>query len=332
VTLHPKSTASRLAALAVLAASLSVAAPPSAAQSAGLDMSSWIKVDKIPKTEATVIQVQVRMKESGPERIDQAGKLKMLTQRIPASACNAAAGVGGQVAKGFLAASIGEFDRIVTALEHGDVYISIRDAETDRGVLRRIDQVNEVWGPVREEVLPMADLSSQATTVEEVATTAEAAPQLLDLTEALIGDLIGEYADPSRLLATDAVGLDIVGRQRMMPQIISKTACMIAEGIDTATARAELDASVGLFELSLDALVDGMPEAGVRPPPTPEIRDELTAVIEIWDGVRPTIDDLKAEGSLPVEDRELVYATMNDLTSMLNEVARKYALASTQNL
>jgi hypothetical protein len=323
----------RLSAATALAVAFTALAPATVlAQGSALDMSSWAKVDKIPKTEATVVQVQVRIKESGPERIDQAGKLKMLTQRIPASACNAAAGIGGQVAKGFLAASIGEFDRIVSALEHGDVYISIRTAEEDRGVLRRIDEMNRLWEPVREEVLPIADLSSGTTTIEDVATSAQSAPELLNITEALIGDLIGEYADPSRLLATDAVGLDIVGRQRMMPQVISKTACMIAEGLNTETARQELDASVDLFELSLNALVNGMPEVGVRPPPTPEIKESLTEVIDRWQEVRPTVDALLAAGTLPVQEREFIYGQMNDLTAMMNEVARKYALASNQNL
>ena len=326
-----KKSVSRLSKLTILAAGFTATAPAALmAQSTGFDMSGWAKVDSIPKTEATVVKIEI--KESGPERIDQAGKLAMLTQRIPASACNAAAGIGGDVAKGFLAASIGEFDRIISALEFGDVYISIKKPETDRSVLRRIDEMNSVWGPVREDVLPIADLKSATTTIEEVATSAEMAPELLDITEALIGDLIGEYADPSLLLATDAVGLDIVGRQRMMPQIISKATCMIAEGLDTETARAELDASIGLFELSLGALLNGMPEAGLRAAPSDELKADFARVIDFWQGVKPTIETLKSDGTLPTEQREYVYGELNTLTAMLNEVARKYAMASTQSL
>jgi hypothetical protein len=319
---------SRLAALAVLATSF---AAPAVAQSS-FDMSSWAKVDKIPKTEATVVKVEINLKENGPERIDQAGKLTMLSQRIPASACAAAAGIGGEVAKGYLAASIGEFDRIVTALEFGDVFISIKTPETDRGVLSRIAEMNELWEPVREEVIPIADLSRETTTVDEIATSARAAPELLDVTSKLVGDLIGEYADPARMLATDAVGLDIIGRQRMMPQVISKTACMIAEGLDTEIARQELDASIDLFDLSLGALVNGMPEAGVRPPPTEAIKADLVSVIDRWEDIRPTIEQLKIDGTLPIAEREAIYVEMNDLTAMLNEAARKYAQASNQNL
>ncbi|PWJ12506.1 type IV pili methyl-accepting chemotaxis transducer N-terminal domain-containing protein [Jannaschia seohaensis] len=319
----------RLSAATALALTLTL---PLSANAQSLDMSNWANVDKIPKTEATVVPVQVQIKENGPERIDFAGKLRMLTQRIPASACNAAAGIGGRVAKGYLSASIGEIDRIMNALEFGDVFISIKTPETDRRVLRRIAQMNDLWEPVREEVLPIADLNAGDTTVEDIRTTAEKSPEMLEVTQALVGELIGEYADPSRLLATDAVGLDILGRQRMMPQLISKSTCMIAEGISTDIAQEELKSSIDLFELSLQALAYGMPEAGVRPPATEEIRNGLLDVMARWNDVRPTIDALRATGTLSTEEREFVYEEMNDLTAMMNEVSRIYAQASTQSL
>ncbi|TFL20204.1 type IV pili methyl-accepting chemotaxis transducer N-terminal domain-containing protein [Jannaschia formosa] len=321
----------RLTAASALALTLA-AASPVLAQSSAIDMSGWAKVDKIPKTEATVVQVPVEIKQNGPERIDFAGKLRMLTQRIPASACNAAAGIGGKVAKGYLSASIGEIDRIMNALEYGDVFISIKTPETDRRVLSRIGEMNEVWKPVRQEVLPIADHRVQSATVEQIATTTQSAPEMLRLTQALVGDLIGEYADPSRLLATDAVGLDIMGRQRMMPQLISKSACMIAEGLHTETAQDELASAMDLFELSLQALTFGMPEAGVRPPANDAIRNGLQDVMARWNEIRPTIDLLRQTGSLSTAEREVVYDEMNTLTAMLNEVSRIYAEASTQTL
>lgn len=302
----------RLTAASVLALALAATLPMAAGAQSSTDLAA--------------------QKTNGPERIDYAGKLKMLTQRIPASACNAAAGIGGWEAKGYLLASIGEFDRIMNALENGDVFISIKTPENDRTVLRRIGQMNDVWHPVRDDVLPIAEQSGQSATVEQVATTTQAAPELLEITQALVGDLIGEYADPSRLLATDAVGLDIMGRQRMMPQIISKSTCMIAEGLNTEAARTELDASIALFELSLEALSNGMPEVGVRPPPTEAIRDGLLDVTARWMTVRPTIEVLMATGTLSSDDREFVYSEMNHLTAMMNEVSRIYAKASTQNL
>ncbi|MEM7641918.1 MAG: type IV pili methyl-accepting chemotaxis transducer N-terminal domain-containing protein [Pseudomonadota bacterium] len=304
---RPKLTETSVSAALALATSLALALPAAAAQ--GADAPTFEKV-------------------SGPERIDYAGKLRMLSQRIPASACNAAAGIGGWEAKGYLSASVGEFDRIMNALEHGDVFILIRAPETDRRVLERIAQMNDVWHPVRADMVEMTDQTSKATSFEQVTYAVEAAPRLLDITQALVGDLIGEYADPAELLATDAVGLDIVGRQRMMPQIVSKTACMIAEGLDADGARQELADAMALYELSLTALRDGMPEVGVRPPPTDEIAAGLAEISARWQTVRPLLDRVEAGETLTNQERETIYSEMNHLTAMMNEVSADYAKAS----
>lgn len=267
-------------------------------------------------------------KVSGPERIDYAGKLRMLSQRIPASACNAAAGIGGWEAKGYLSASVAEFDRIMNALEYGDVFILIRAPEQDRRVLERIAQMNDVWHPVRAQMIEMTDQTSKDASFEQVTYAAAAAPRLLDITQALVGDLIGEYADPAELLAADAVGLDIVGRQRMMPQIISKTACMMAEGLNVEAVREELVEAMALYELSLSALRNGMPEVGIRPPPTDEIAADLAEISARWQTVKPLLDKLEAGETLSGQDRETIYSEMNHLTAMMNDISADYAKAS----
>ncbi len=263
----------------------------------------------------------------GSERIDYAGKLRMLSQRIPASACNAAAGIGGWEALGYLQASMGEYDRIMNALEFGDVFILIRTPERDRRVLARIDEMNTVWHPVRDEMRAMIE-NEKADALTAVSYATEAAPKLLDITQALVGDLIGEYADPTVLLAADAVSLDIVSRQRMLPQIISKSACMLAEDIYATEAREELRGAIDLYELALGALRNGMPEAGVTPPPTEEIAADLAEIAARWQSVRPLLERLESDGTLSREERETVYSEMNNLTAAMNEVSARYAKAS----
>ncbi len=262
---------------------------------------------------------------NGSERINYAGKLRMLSQRIPASACNRASGIGGWESIGYLQASVGEFNRIVTALEFGDVYISIKDAEQDRRVLARLAQMNSVWTPVRDQMRSMIRDGSDA---EQVAYATEAAPELSDIIQRLVGDLIGEYADPTALLAADAVTLDIVGRQRMMPQTISKAACMISEGIDVEAAQAELRDSIAIYDLALGALQNGMAEVGILPAPDEKIAAGLAAIEARWREVEPLLRRLEDGGTLSKEERELVYSAMNELTAQMNTVSAGYATAS----
>ncbi|SFJ88901.1 type IV pili methyl-accepting chemotaxis transducer N-terminal domain-containing protein [Jannaschia pohangensis] len=275
---------------------------------------------------APAVDVTRIVEVNGSERIDYAGKLRMLSQRIPASACNWAAGIGGWESIGYLQASVGEFNRIMNALENGDVFISIRAPERDRRVLGRINQMNTAWEPIKTDMRAMVEANDPS--IDQVQYTVQAAPKLLDITQALVGDLIGEYADPTALLAADAVVLDIVGRQRMMPQIISKSACMAMEGIDAADARTELAEAMALYDLSMGALQNGMPEVGVTPPPNDATRTGLDEIAGRWQAVRPLLEQVATGTVLSNADREHVYSEMNHLTAAMNTVSADYAKAS----
>ena len=265
--------------------------------------------------------------ENGPERIDYSGKLTMLSQRAAAAACNKAAGIGGWEAEGYLAASIGEFDRIMAALVDGDVFISIKLPERDSKVLRRIEATEAHWTAVRGEMRAM--VAGEATP-EQLKAAAGTAPELLELIERMVAEIVGAYADPATLLASDAMTLDIVGRERMMPQVISKWSCMLSEGLQPEEARIGLEDAVAHYDLALGALRNGMPEVGVTPPPSAAIEEQLTAVDARWQEVRPLLVGLQSGTALSAEERETVFYEMNALTAQMNEVSRLYALASKQ--
>ena len=54
------------------------------------------------------------------QRIDLSGKLRMLSQRIPAAACALKAGVAPDESRALLDNSLGEFEAILAALEFGN--------------------------------------------------------------------------------------------------------------------------------------------------------------------------------------------------------------------
>lgn len=153
-------------------------------------------------------------------------------------------------------------------------------------------------------------------------------PDMLHASKELLGFVVAEYSDPSQMLQSDAVLLQIAERQRMLEQEIANATCLIGEGIKVDASRAQLKAAIPLYEVSLAALRNGLPEAGVAAPPTLAIDLWLSDISERWDLARPTLDAISAGGAVFEEDRKFIFEDMNKLTWMTNVTVGQYAEAS----
>ena len=265
----------------------------------------------------------------GSERINYAGKLRMLSQRIPAAACNAAAGIAPEDSAAAFAAAVAEYDRILAALEHGDADLGIVGPEQDRKVLADIRALHEVWDPLHATLDEMAAGGMDAA---RAAMVAETSHDLLDVAKHLVGLITSEYANPAELMQADAIVIDIAGRQRMLAQRISKNACLIASGLDAERAATEMGATIEMYGVSLGALRAGMPEAGIAPPPTAEIADGLAEIAGIWEGLQPVLAKLRAGDGVTEAERAAIFAGGNALTAKMNVLVGKYSDASAQGL
>ncbi len=259
------------------------------------------------------------------ERIQRSGSLRMLSQRISATACNKVAGIATADAEKYLQRSIRDYRRILAGLEGGDDGLGLYGPEDDRIVLRELGVLNTLWGPLNEtfETVAVDDLSN-----DHVAEIALVAPDMLSKSKELLGFVVAEYSDPTQMLQSDAVLLQIAERQRMLEQEIANTTCLIGEGVAVDVSRASLAEAIPLYEVSLGALRTGMPEAGVAPPPTVAIDLWLSDIAERWGAVRPTLDAIAAGGDVSAEDRVLIFEEMNKLTWMMNVTVGQYTEAS----
>ncbi|SFJ88786.1 Type IV pili methyl-accepting chemotaxis transducer N-term, partial [Jannaschia pohangensis] len=217
------------------------------------------------ETEAPVVlDAQFIQDVGGGARIDMSGKLRMLSQRIAASACNEAAGIALDQSVPMIAAAVAEYDRIIAALEHGDDELGIFGAETNRKILADIQALHAVWDPLH------VDLDTAIAgdiTAEEAFQIEAVSDELLKIAQHMVSLISGRYADPAALMQADALTIDIAGRQRMLAQRMSKNACLIASGHDVEASRAEMLAALEMYDTSLTALRFGMPTAGISPPP-----------------------------------------------------------------
>jgi hypothetical protein len=259
------------------------------------------------------------------ERIQRSGSLRMLSQRISATVCNRAAGIAVDDADKYLKRSIRDYRRILAGLKSGDPGLGLYGPEKDRIVLRTISEIDEIWAPLD---YIFNTVEADALTFDHAVEVASIAPGMLESSKQLVGVVAAEYSDPSQMLQSDAILLQISERQRMLEQEIANATCMIGDGIQVEAAQDKLKEAVALYEVSLAALRNGMPEAGVAAPPTRAIDLWLGDISERWSAVRPVLDTIGSGGTASKEQRELVFVEMNKLTWMMNITVQQYTEAN----
>lgn len=259
------------------------------------------------------------------ERINFSGKLRMLSQRIPAAACYAHAGIETEKASELLKAATAEYDLIINGLEFGEPKLGIIGAEQDRHVLIDIQKLHTFWDPLHAEI---EDITATGGTDDEVVHIANESHELLNVAKHLVSVLVGEYSDPTALLQADAMTIDIAGRQRMLAQRISKNVCLIASGFDVERARKELEGARGVYDASAKALRFGMPEAGINATRHEDILSALDSVLALWADVQPVLDLAASGTTLDSEQLAITYNSMNSLTGQMNTIVGMYNDAS----
>lgn len=255
------------------------------------------------------------------ERINVAGQLSTLSQRIIGSACNLNSGVTVRESQAVLQISADQFSRIYDALLYGNRSFGILGEETRARTLRVIEELDAAWTPLLE--------TARATPVnadenDRIKSLAEQSDPLLETANILIAEITGQYADPVSLLQADALLIDLAGRQRMLAARMSKDVCLIASDITVDAAKNDLAESNLLFGDTLTALRNGMPSVGVRPPPTEQIADGLQFVVEEWNAIQPFLARAAAGEYLDEAERQRVYFAFLGIESRMNNVVTAY--------
>ena len=269
------------------------------------------------------IQAAIARNQSigGSERIDYSGRLHMLSQRVAASACMLKANQDPSISRGLLAGSAAEVDRILDALEFGSARRKIIGAETRTKTLQTIHSFREKWGPVSAAI---AEILESGPSDTHMATIENANIPLLETATLLVSEISGQYSDPAELLQVDAIMVDISGRQRMRTQKLMKEACEIWSNDADGATPDQLAQTMDLFDVSLKALRDGLPEAGVSPAPTPKIRAKLDGIWSEWQEIRTVLDQVPSGEELASEVKTRLYLQMNNALIETNDVVSLY--------
>lgn len=274
---------------------------------------------------AVVLDAQFVEDSGGAERINLVGKLRMLSQRVPASACYLQTDISTEDTRTMMLSAQKEFATITAALEFGNEDLGISGEETRRKTLVGISKLNELWMPISASV---DQIASGNGTDEVVRQLADDTVPLLDMAILMVTEISQQYSQPGELLLRDSMVIDIAGRQRMLAQRVSKNICLISAGVASESAMSELEQATTTFETSLMALRNGMEAAGIQRPPTPEIEAGLDSVIADWQEILPKINRVLAGEQLDDEELSLVFGFSNRLTGGMNSVVGLYAEAS----
>lgn len=257
-------------------------------------------------------------------RLAFSDKLSMYSQRIIGSACALTSENSPFESRGYLAVAAHEVNRILNALEKGDRALGIPSPEENERILKLITVMKAEW--LFAEDIVQKVLSGSAD--PQILRTLEARKEeFLDFSLRLVDAVSNQYMGEDALHLTDAVRLQVAGRQRMLSQKISHMACTIQKTGNQA-ARDGLSETFRLFEVSAKALRDGMPEVGLKPTKDPVLIASLDEVTLLWNELKWPLTALERGATWDRQTQEDMYLKLNQLMHKMDKVVVAYTKAA----
>lgn len=249
-------------------------------------------------------------------QINVAGKQRMLSQRMARASCFVSLGILPASQDLILTKARTAFDIALTGLRKGDQNLGL-PPEHDPEVLARLDAVAKLWPAYRRSLI---EAETDPAQLDEVAR--QSLPLLAaanDVVQALENTLLiqGALADLSR-------AINVAGRQRMLTQRAAKEFCLYAAGIDPERQRRALQATVGLFDRSLNGLLHGDAELGLIPAPDETVLMQFEHVGALWGPMRELFDRAIAGQDVTEEDLRQVAAHIDLVLKAADEAVWFY--------
>lgn len=255
------------------------------------------------------------------ERVNFSGKLRMLSQRVSAAACNYHAGNNQEASLEILIAAQTEFLKISNALEFGDPDLRIKGQEERRKTLHALKKLHEQWVPINAAIDNLVQGKDAEAALNVILDQNMA---LLSEAKLLVSEVSGQYSDPTAMLQADAMLVDISGRQRMLTQKMAKESCSVWSGHNVAAQAEALTGTMQMFEVSLMALRDGMLNAGIKPAPTAEIKAGLDDIWSDWNVLKPTLEKAAAQETVDDTVEADTFAQLSVMLKEMNAVVGLY--------
>lgn len=258
---------------------------------------------------------EITEESNARNRMNHAGKERMLTQQIARNACFVMAGVDPDRYADRTQSNAREFDAVIVGLRNGDAELGILP-ETHEDVLRALAEVEALWstlGPAAQQIasgdyhsVPMQQLIAlNMLTLAEMQKTVE--------------QMSVRYSD-ERISAELLKTVALAGRQRMLTQKASKELCFKTIGLEKEGAAALVEDTVAQFDQAMAKLMTGSEADGVLAPPTPQVAAQLRRAQALWIDFKALIAEIGHMEEVPHNLRV-------QLANMSDEVLREMDMA-----
>ncbi|MHA3916342.1 type IV pili methyl-accepting chemotaxis transducer N-terminal domain-containing protein [Halovulum sp. GXIMD14793] len=257
----------------------------------------------------------------GKYRISLASRQKMLSQRIAMTACFVELDIEKDRNLEKLRRAHDVFDSSLKELRDGGGEHDI-GPEKDRRTLEGLTVVDEHWVDFSKTIQDV--LAKGEVTYEDEEDILYKNVMALEDMEMITALIKAEYANPNEMMLDAAIAMNIVSRQRVLLQKATKEFCYLVGGHHVEEERELLEATHNLFNTSMDALISGMPSAGLKAPPTEEIANELVVIQEVWGAMDKIFERALAGEEISKEEIEFVATENSHLLEEMNKVVGMY--------
>lgn len=274
----------------------------------------------------TVVQPVSYAEDTGDTlRVESAEFLRILGQQAAAAACFMYNDIDRDLSGTMLTNARDAFDMHYQALLNGDETIGIIGGEQRKKTVAKLEAIGTLWIEFRGAVETILNDPKNSDAVQLIKSKNL---ELLEMTDVLVAEVEAQYANPVELMQSDALMIEIVGRQAMMTQKIAKDACKIFSENAGDDRKESLAESIAIYDASLVALINGMPGLGIMAAPTPEIEMALGQISQDWQGTRPILESLLNGDAVEHEKQRYLFEHMTQEMERLEEVMHLYVVYS----
>ena len=256
------------------------------------------------------------------QKINLSGRQRMLSQRLTSAVCLKVVGAEPGLRADVALTSWQDFSKALAGLKNGDESLGLTP-EPNAPIRAGLEVVEGTWAefaPAVEQLLS-GDLSSTTMNIVLSLNT-----RLLSQSNDVVSMFETAYGagviDPGT-----AVSINVAGRQRMLSQKMTKELCFIAADFDRDKHIEDLAATISLFDTSLKHLTNGDIASDILPPPNVDIVVQLGIVADIWDQVRPTMQDVVDGGSINVAELPAIAALTDQMLAEMHKAVLLYVSA-----
>ncbi|MCW8974992.1 MAG: methyl-accepting chemotaxis protein [Sedimenticola sp.] len=245
---------------------------------------------------------------------------RVVSQEIAKSALSAAA--GNKAAFPQLRDSRDKFERIMAELKQGDPSINL--PASPEPVLDQLREVENSWLELRQNADDILTNTDAILSVQEfISVITEFMPQLQELSEQVVNDLVATKADPAQI--------SIASRQLMLSERIDKNVNkVLAGGQATAAAIDQFSRDSDRLGRVLDGMLEGSPSLGIDKITNPDAVQKLREAAMLFSSINDHAEEIigTVPAVLPALEAASQITTVSD---RVNHAAEKLVVAYGEN-